>query len=1258
MTTRAIPDAVRRQQTTASDPAAAVFVSANAGAGKTHVLAQRVIRLMLDGGPDGVDPGKILCITFTKAAAANMATRVYDRLKAWIALDDAALDDAIRDLGVTAIDAAKRRRARRLFAAALETPGGLKVQTIHAFCTRVLQQFPFEADVAAHFSVLEDRTQKEMLERARMAVLLDAAAAPDEPLGRALKVATAAAADMTLVKVVNEAIAERHKFAAWIDGRECALVQLSAVLGVSMNDDLAQIEKEVVEGSHLPLDHWAGVAAVFATGSAQDQGQAERLRTALAASGDLRIERYFDVFLTTTDREPRAATKLITKGLATAEPELARRLAAEQERVVRLRARRNGVICRDRTAALATIAVEVIKRYTEEKERRGLLDYDDLIDRTHRLLTECDPNWVHHKLDLGLDHVLIDEAQDTSEKQWDIVKRLVSEFGAGAGSGGDRPRTVFAVGDEKQSIFSFQGAAPREYDAARRHFERRFEGSDVGWLFVRFDHSFRSGENVLGAVDAVFRAPAVYRSITSDPDGRPVHLALPGAAPGEVEIWPLIEPDPAPDLTAWQAPFDDVSETSPQVRLAARIAGTVRGFIRDGAPVGRERRPMRYGDVLILVRQRGPLFGAVIRALKNAGVAVAGADRLVLTEHIAIIDLMALADALLLPQDDLALAVALKSPLFGLDDDQLFELAHGRRGSLRKALAERARKDAGERDAFAAADALLAACAERARHDSPFAFFAWLLGPGLGRQKIFARLGYEAADALDEFLELAVTYEDYEAPSLQGFVAWLRSAATEVKRDMETTRDEVRVMTVHGAKGLEAPVVILADTTTPPRGAHSPTLIEIATPDAADGTPPCMVWAPRKDDDVEPVAKAREAVRDEYEHEHRRLLYVAMTRAAERLIVCGFRGANKPDDGCWYNLICNGLRGEPGCEEIVDGDTKLWRYRKNAAPDVASFLPEAENPAPPFADGLGPPSPPSSGGEGRGEGGVRQGQSRGYDGTSSQAPTREGTETLREASTRDTPPSSHPSPPASGGEGAGSDEPRRLALTEAPVDARSAGDSERDIPDWLTTPVPATTRAALVSPSSALPEAAKRRSAEAEQAQAEALVRGTLIHRLLQSLPDIDPARREAAAQGFLARAAAQFSADERSLFAGRVLAILADPRFAALFSPGSRAEVPIVGRLVRAGGGVLHVSGQIDRLAVTGDAVLIADYKTNRDPPKRVEDAPPTYVGQLALYRVLLGRIYSDRPIRAVLVWTEIPDVMELPAAMLDAAATRITSG
>ena len=727
---RIIPDSVTRRQAEASDPSAAAFVAANAGSGKTHVLAQRVIRLLLDGGSGGVDPAKILCITFTKAAAANMAARVYDTLRGWIALDDVALDTALRAIGVTGIDAAKRARARRLFAAALDTPGGLKVQTIHAFCTRILQRFPFEANASARFTVLEERAQDEMLERATLGVLLEAAGAPDSALGRALATAVAAAAESTLREALREAIGKREALRRWIDAAgdlDRAMAQLSHTLGIAADDDIAGVEREIVDRAILPVKCWEEAAAKFKQGSDLDFRQAERLCAALAASGTARLQAYLEVFF---DGDCQARKRLLTKPMAKRFPAFAAELTAEQERLEPLLARRKAVILRDRTAALVTIAVRVIRRYTEEKAYRGLLDYDDLIDKTLDLLTAVDPSWVHYKLDLGLDHVLVDEAQDISKKQWEIVKRLTSEFAAGAGARGVLARTVFAVGDEKQSIFSFQGAAPQEYDAARRHFAAAYETCDLGWRFVRFDHSFRSGCNILGAVDDVFRLPDIYRSITADRDGKPVHLALPDAAPGLVDIWPLIEPDPTPETTGWDAPFDAVSETSPQVKLARKIAVTLREQIAAGTPIGHDRRPLRAGDVLVLVRQRGALFEAIIRALKTEGVAVAGADRLVLTEHIAVVDLLALADALLLVEDDLALAIALKSPLFGFDDDMLFALAWGRRGSLRAALAEQA----WERLDFAAADGLLRRCADAARRETPFGFFAWLLGPAGGTE--------------------------------------------------------------------------------------------------------------------------------------------------------------------------------------------------------------------------------------------------------------------------------------------------------------------------------------------------------------------------------------------------------------------------------------------------------------------------------------------------------------------------------------------
>jgi ATP-dependent helicase/nuclease subunit A len=513
----------------------------------------------------------------------------------------------------------------------------------------------------------------------------------------------------------------------------------------------------------------------------------------------------------------------------------------------------------------------------------------------------------------------------------------------------------------------------------------------------------------------------------------------------------------------------------------------------------------------------------------------------VLTEHIAVMDLMALADALLLPDDDLALACLLKSPLFGLSEEQLFDLAWDRKGSLRESLRAKS--------AFAETERALSDLANAARDQTPFGFFAHVLGALRGRAKFLARLGPEANDALDEFLNLALDFEARQTPSLQGFVNWLRAAKSEVRRDMEMARDEVRVMTVHGAKGLEANTVFLADTTTDPKGAHPPKLLTLANG--------AVVWTKRKQDDTDVMAEAREqadgAARDEY----RRLLYVAMTRAAERLIVCGTQGRTKIPDGCWYQLVSNALETDSASEPADDGDGEVLRYRKQPDPPVA----------------------------------------------------------LKKAA--DKPPAELPLLPQ--------------WLTRA---------AEREVPAMRT-----------VTPSSAEENTGRRTPGPGAAA---ALERGRLTHRLMQALPDIPPERRAKTMEDFLARAGEVLDAGERSSLAEQVMRVLEDPRFHALYAPGSRAEVPIVGKLTLAGETV-RVAGQIDRLAVTQDTVFIADFKTNRPAPQRIEDVPLGYIRQLALYRAVLTKLYPGKIVRAALVWTDVPDLMELSAETLEAALARV---
>jgi len=1156
---RQIPDTVRATQARASDPAASAFVSANAGSGKTHVLVQRVIRLLLGGVP----PEKILCITFTKAAAANMAERVFTTLGHWVTLDDAALDAAIRDVGLARSDAALRMRARELFACALETPGGLKVQTIHALCTRLLQQFPFEANVPARFAVLDERDQTEMMERANLAVLLEASRDPGSATGRALNIAMASAADVTFKDVVREACLSRDHFMAWTDNAgsaAAAAAQLSAALGVDPDDGIEAVEREIVEGPNLPQSRWQDIAAVLDGGSKTDQDHAERLRNALAFAGAAQVDEYLGVFLT-EERAPRKS--VLTKRFGVGHPALARAFGAEGARIGPLIERRRAVTTRDRTEALLHIATAAAANYRREKRERGLLDYDDLIDKTLAMLNRVSSGWVHYKLDRGVDHVLIDEAQDTSPRQWEIVGHIIAEFTSGAGARDGVVRTIFAVGDEKQSIFSFQGAAPHEFDLRRRALKKRFEDAGLKFDPVSFTYSFRSGPAILQSVDHVFRDADIYRSIHSADIGYPIHHSLADAGPSLIELWDLQQPDDKGDIEGWRAPFDGIQATSPEVRLARRIQAEIKSLVDNGTLTGRvgDRRTLRYGDVLVLVRRRGNVFDAVIQALKHANIPVAGADRLKLTEHIAIIDLMNLADALLLPQDDLALAVALKSPLFGLDEDDLFKLAWQRTGSLRRALDRHAEGNA----KIAAALQRLRACEARAAEVTPFAFYAWLLGGDSGRQRILKRLGHEANDALDEFLELALGYERKAPASLQGFMAWLRAADTEVKRDMEISRDEVRVMTVHGAKGLEASVVFLVDTTTSPTDTQRLRLIDVPNHKAPDA-PGIVVWAGKKADDPAVVAAARVAMLDDTEDEYRRLLYVAMTRAADRLIVGGCRPGNMNSirKCCWYDLIAQGL--ERSGMLVQQLETPAGTVKRYTRPE------DATAPAGPAA-------------------------------------------------------------------------------------ASPAFTAPTALPSWLRAEAaPETSAGNLLRPSDPVENVAARlRTGETGGLRARALQRGSLVHRLLQSLPELATERRRDAAIGYLARNADGWTEHERTALAQSVLGLIEDPRFGPVFAPGSRAEVSIVGRLDRPGRARALVSGQIDRLVVTPSEVLIVDYKTNHAPPRLAAEAPSGYVRQLALYRAVLARLYPQRPVRAALLWTEAPELMEISAPALDAQLAAI---
>ncbi|MFP4539185.1 MAG: double-strand break repair helicase AddA, partial [Dichotomicrobium sp.] len=725
---------------------------------------------------------------------------------------------------------------------------------------------------------------------------------------------------------------------------------IAEALGASADADPASVAGE--QARVLGDTEIARIAVALDRGTVKTDGvRAEDLRRAANAGTDAeRIEAFGKVFLTDKGK-PREDSRFFTKAVERAAPEAAEELRAARDRFAALEQVRLAFETARASAALFTLCDAIIDRYESAKRGDGALDYDDLIDATVRLLTHGSA-WVLYRLDGGIDHLLIDEAQDNSRAQWRVAELLSEEFFSGAGAR-EAGRSIFAVGDEKQSIYGFQGAAPAHFTALGEVFRARAETGRQAWHDVPLTRSFRTVAPVLQAVDLVFGGETgLGAEIGASGDVQ--HEVHRTSEAGLVEIWPTEKPPERTDADPW-APLDEPrSGMEAPDRLAARIADRIKGWIDSGEMLASQGRPIRPGDILILVRKRLPFAAPMIEALKSRGIPVAGADRMRLTDQLAVMDLMALGDALLLPGDDLSLAAVLKSPVFGLSEDDLFTLAHDREGSLWEAL----ELAADEAPRFAAAEAQLARWRDEASSLRPFAFYAACLDRDGARGRLVGELGPEAADAIDEFLNLALAYEETGPATLQGFLAWLRESGSEVRRDMEQGGDQVRVMTVHGAKGLEANIVILPDTCTMPKGSGGP--IVAVSRDAPGDFGACLVWSGSEAARLPAIDAVRRDARAAERAESYRLLYVAMTRARDRLYVTGFenRTARGRDDGCWYDVVRDALEGTAEAITGENGVTVL-RLEKRATgqavePETgsdrqAAITPPAwlETPAPP-----------------------------------------------------------------------------------------------------------------------------------------------------------------------------------------------------------------------------------------------------------------------------------------------------------------------
>jgi len=1177
-----------RLQGKAADPTASVWVSANAGTGKTHVLTQRVLRILMTG----TAPERILCLTYTKAAAAEMSKRVFDTLAGWIGLTDADLTAALAKLLGTPPTSKERDLARTLFTRAIETPGGFKVQTIHAFCERLLQRFPLEAGVAPGFKILDDQLARTLITEAINDTLSEATSDRQSPLGRALTTTIRYAAEDQFDEVLTAAIKQRALLDGLIrrphghDGIDPFVFadhHLRAALSVGKLANADTIRNEMEQLLDAPT--LKRLRDALADGTKTDIDRATVIGQIATLTGGPRIAALANLFLTKSARTP--VKSLMTKAVRQAHPDLEMKVEQAQHRFVALDTELTGLDVVDATLALYRLADAVLTRYQAAKSARAALDFEDLIVKSANLLGDgAGAAWVLFKLDGGLDHILVDEAQDTAPSQWQVVQRIAEEFfddtGAGSKTGA---RTIFAVGDEKQSIYSFQGARPELFAKTGDAFKTSAERIGMTWHETALTLSFRTVSPILTAVDRIFADPTTTPGLSTNSAIAIEHAAKRIGQAGLVEVWPTEMPEDKTENDAW-SPLEETARTSPVTRLATRIATTIRGWLDTGERLPSQDRPIRAGDILILVRKREPFASAIVAALKDQRVPVAGADRIVLTNQIAVQDLLALGDFLTLPEDDLALAAILKSPLFGLDDDHLLALANGRKGTLWKALLEAAKSN----ETYERASGQLKRWRKEADFKPPFEFYASVLDHDDGRSKMLQRLGTEAVDSIDEFLNLALTYDDQAPPSLTGFLGWLRDGDRQIKRDMEQGRNEVRVLTIHGSKGLEAPIVFLPDTTSVKSGGPSNGLLPLAKNPSPSAIPQLAVWPVKGSSHLTVIKDAKDAIKRDETRELNRLLYVALTRPRDRLYIAGFQSRETLPAGCWYDLITSALARDLTPVTLPDGRVVKRLTVEQTAPAEAAKEHVANDAMPaPRPAWMDTPAP-------------------------------------REA---------QPAIPVA---------PSRLA----PYDFDDAGE-----PVALPIAPPAE------QPSDPASASMPREAAVAgpQRFTDNRFLRGTLTHALLEHLPSLPSSAWPRAAAAFLDRRAADLAIHVRTSIAHETLMILNDPAFAPLFGPSSRAEVPIVAQLPNpAGKGqALKLNGQIDRLVETPDCVMIVDYKTNRPPPTDLSQVPSAYLMQLAAYKLALAAIYPGKPIRAALLWTQTPSLMEIPAPTLDFLSSKL---
>jgi ATP-dependent helicase/nuclease subunit A len=916
------------------EPDLSAWVSASAGSGKTTLLTRRVLRLLLAQG-EGLKLPNILCLTYTKAAAAEMQNRIHGHLSRWAIADDDALRDELHaDFGVTA-DKDSLQRAQRLFSGILENPRHVRVMTVHAFCQYILGCFPLEAGIPPHFTLLEGKAEKDFGEAvlARFSALVR----KEPALGQALDGLVQSVGGARLKSVLLQSL---QGSAPWRKARQRmmdeggAAAELLKLAGLSEWQAEEDFLCEFSSPQRAPETKLRYAAEILLGGGKTDMKRGENIAAWLEKNIEARaagFDVYAACFLT---QKSELLARLITAKPAKAHPDVVSLLEAEALRVLEASRQRAALrfIRRQQDFFRLASALEAIA--ADEKQRQAALTYDDLILKTSSLLQQSAmADWILYKLDAGIDHLLIDEAQDTSPEQWEVILSLLQEFYSGEGARANARRTLFVVGDDKQSIFSFQGAERNQYLQVRDTVMKKLKEAGKKSGVLERHLSYRTVPPLLSFVDTVFAQGVALTGVSQNPLQ---HSAARAKEPGFVELWPLLEPHKKETPPPWHPALEREDGEAAEVLLARQIASTISVWLKEGYWLKSKKRRLEAGDVMILLQRRSKLMLPIVRALKDAQIPIAGVDRMVLKEQAAVQDIVSFCRFLMLPQDDLALAEVLRGPLLRISDEQLFRLAHGREGSLWQAVQASPE--------MKAIHVYLGGFLKQVDYVPPFRILTALLTLPCpadsisGQHALTRRLGADAVDPIENLLAFALEVEQRQVASMQLFLRELNASDEEIKRELSRSDGNVRVLTVHGAKGLEAPVVILPDTA---RSADK-------MPKAPDyfWHPDGMALCAGEGDALVPAMQdAKGMMLTQRQEENRRLLYVALTRARDVMIICGVDSKTKSGTPTWYNMCLAGMEKLEAPQLDVENARHAWVYGDRAAltpkADAASAAPAA-----------------------------------------------------------------------------------------------------------------------------------------------------------------------------------------------------------------------------------------------------------------------------------------------------------------------------